>query len=437
MKNWMLLILFVLATLPIRTTAQESSSLPVNGVISDTLAAPLRSDALNVFLDCMMCDRTYIKEVIPFVNYVNNRDNADVHIIMTRRGTGGGGTEHLVSFSGLRQYSGLNDTLTFFSPPNAASDFTRKGQANVISMGLMRFVARTPLAQNITVSYTEPVGNGKKLSQVVENDPWNSWVLRLSNRSSFNKDQNYENINFENSFSADRVTPDWKSEFDSQYEFSQRSITSNGITTDYPQTSWNLRTLQVKSLGDHMSAGANISASGSTYGNIRYAINIHPAIEYNIFPYSESFKRQVRIQYTVQANYANYMDSTMYFKLEEWVYRHQLALAVGLNQQWGSSSFSIRGGHFLNDINFWNFNLYGDVNWRVYRGLSVGLNARAAIIRDDRAVLKKSASVEDVLLQLRKLNSSYSYQVGVNLSFSFGSIYNNVVNPRFSQVGRN
>jgi hypothetical protein len=216
MKNWMLLILFVLATLPIRTTAQESSSLPVNGVISDTLAAPLRSDALNVFLDCMMCDRTYIKEVIPFVNYVNNRDNADVHIIMTRRGTGGGGTEHLVSFSGLRQYSGLNDTLTFFSPPNAASDFTRKGQANVISMGLMRFVARTPLAQNITVSYTEPVGNGKKLSQVVENDPWNSWVLRLSNRSSFNKDQNYENINFENSFSADRITPDWKSEFDSQ-----------------------------------------------------------------------------------------------------------------------------------------------------------------------------------------------------------------------------
>lgn len=437
MKNRTLLILLLLTAVLRHTSAQESFSIPAGSVVSDTIAAPMRSDAINVFLDCWMCDRTYIKEVIPFVNYVNNRDNADVHIIMTRRGTGGGGTEHLVSFNGLKLYSGLNDTLTFFDPPNTSNDYTRKGQANVISMGLMRFVARTPLGQNITVSYKEPLGNGRKLSQVVENDPWNSWVFRLSNRSSLNKDQNYENISFENNFSADRITPDWKSEFDSQYEFKQRSITTDGVTTNYPQTSWNLRTLQVKSLGQHLSAGANVSASGSTYGNIKYAVNFHPAIEYNIYPYSESFKRQIRIQYTVQANYANYMDSTMYFKLDEWIYRHQLALAVGFNQQWGSSNFSIRGGHFLNDINFWSFNMYGDINWRVYKGLSVGLNARAAITRDDRAVLKQTASVEDILLQLRKLNSSYSYQFGVNISFSFGSIYNNVVNPRFSQVGRN
>jgi hypothetical protein len=431
MKKKALLLVIIATTLLTWAPAQESS-LASGTSVSDTIAVPMRSDALNVFLDCMMCDRTYIKEVIPFVNYVNNRDNADVHIIMTRRGTGGGGTEHLVSFSGQKIYKGLNDTLTFFDPPNTSNDFTRKGQANVISMGLMRYVARTPLAQNITVNYKEPAGNGKKLSQVVENDPWNSWVFRLSNRSSFNKDQNYENISIENNFSADRVTPDWKSEFDSQYEFKQRSITTDGVTTNYPQTSWNMRTLQVKSLGAHMSAGFNISASGSTFGNIKYAINVHPAIEYNIYPYTESFKRQIRIQYTVQANYANYMDSTMYFKLEEMIYRHQLAIAVGFNQQWGSSNFSIRGGHFLNDVNFWSFNMNGDINWRVYKGLSIGLNARAAMTRDDRAVLKKTASVEDVLLQLRKLNSAYSYQFGVNLSFSFGSIYNNVVNPRFS-----
>lgn len=74
----------------------------------------------------------------------------------------------------------------------------------------------------------------------------------------------------------------------------------------------------------------------------------------------------------------------------------------------------------------------GDVEWRVYRGLSLSFNARAAIIRDDRAVLKGDASVEEVLLQLRKLSSTYSFQAGFGISYSFGSIYNNVVNPRFS-----
>jgi hypothetical protein len=397
---------------------------------ASSIATTRRSDAINVFLDCMMCDRTYIKEVIPFVNYVNNRENADVHIIMTRRGTGGGGTENLISFSGLRLYKGLSDTLTFFDPPNTSNDFTRKGLANTISMGLMRYVARTPQAQNIAINYLLPAGSIEV--QAIQDDPWDSWVFRLSSRGSMNEDQNYANVNIENNFSADRVTQDWKSEFDSQYEYSSKSITNEGVTTKYPRTSWNVRTLQVKSLGPHFSAGFNVSAAGSTFGNIKYSVNVHPAIEYNIYPYSESFKRQVRVQYTVQMNYANYMDSTMYFKLKETIYRHQLALAVGFNQQWGSSNFSIRGGHFLNDASFWSFAMNGDINWRVIKGLSVGLNAKASVTRDDRAVLKDTASIEDVLLQLRKLNSKYSYQFGINISYSFGSIYNNVVNPRFS-----
>ncbi|MBE0673245.1 MAG: hypothetical protein IH591_01160, partial [Bacteroidales bacterium] len=244
--------------------------------------------------------------------------------------------------------------------------------------------------------------------------------------------QTYENISFENNFTSDRVTPDWKSEFDFQYEFNQKNITNEGVTNKYPRTNWSARTLQVKSLGPHLSLGASVSSSGSTFGNVKYSFNVHPAIEYNIYPYSESFKRQIRIQYTLQMNYANYMDTTKYFKLEETIYRHQLAVALGFNQQWGSSSFSIRGGHFLNDPKFWSFNLYGNINWRVYKGLSISFNARSAIIRDDRAVLKGDASLEDVLLQLRKLNSNYSYMFGFGLSYSFGSIYNNVVNPRFS-----
>lgn len=40
----------------------------------------------------------------------------------------------------------------------------------------------------------------------------------------------------------------------------------------------------------------------------------------------------------------------------------------------------------------------------------------------------------DILIRLRQLQSGYSYFMSVGLSYTFGSIFNNVVNPRF---GRN
>ncbi|HMA55027.1 MAG TPA: hypothetical protein VKT17_11215, partial [Acidobacteriota bacterium] len=63
----------------------------------------LRSVAPNVFLDCdrRTCDFEYIKTEITFVNYVLDRQTADVHIIVTRQQTGSGGNEYTLAFMGL------------------------------------------------------------------------------------------------------------------------------------------------------------------------------------------------------------------------------------------------------------------------------------------------------------------------------------------------
>ena len=44
---------------------------------------------------------------------------------------------------------------------------------------------------------------------------------------------------------------------------------------------------------------------------------VMPGIEYNIFPYSESTRRQLRILYKVGYGYANYIDTTEYFLFKE------------------------------------------------------------------------------------------------------------------------
>ncbi|MFH1686770.1 MAG: hypothetical protein ABIE70_04525 [bacterium] len=44
---------------------------------------------------------------------------------------------------------------------------------------------------------------------------------------------------------------------------------------------------------------------------------------------------------------------------------------------------------------------------------------------------KGEASDEDVLLRRHELATSYDYYMSVGISYTFGSIYNDVVNARF------
>ena len=40
---------------------------------------------------------------------------------------------------------------------------------------------------------------------------------------------------------------------------------------------------------------------------------------------------------------------------------------------------------------------------------------------------------EEVLLRLRRLRSGYEYNLQIGLTYTFGSIFNTIVNPRFGQ----
>ncbi|NOZ55257.1 MAG: hypothetical protein GXO73_00510, partial [Calditrichaeota bacterium] len=56
-------------------------------------------------------------------------------------------------------------------------------------------------------------------------------------------------------------------------------------------------------------------------------------------------------------------------------------------------------------------------------------------IHDQLSLPKKGASREEVLLRRRMLATTYSYFVSFGVSYTFGSIYTNIVNPRFGGGG--
>ena len=74
-----------------------------------------------------------------------------------------------------------------------------------------------------------------------------------------------------------------------------------------------------------------------------------------------------------------------------------------------------------------------DVSVRVARGLSVGAELNASRIRDQISLPARGASPEEILLRLRQLRSGYEYNFGLNITYSFGSIFSSIVNPRFGR----
>ena len=57
----------------------------------------------------------------------------------------------------------------------------------------------------------------------------------------------------------------------------------------------------------------------------------------------------------------------------------------------------------------------------------------ASRIRDQLSLPARGATPEEVLLRLRQLQSGYEYGVSFSLTYTFGSIFSSVVNPRFGQ----
>jgi hypothetical protein len=56
-------------------------------------------------------------------------------------------------------------------------------------------------------------------------------------------------------------------------------------------------------------------------------------------------------------------------------------------------------------------------------------------VHDQISLAKSSLTLQEIYQQQREFAKSYSYWGSFGLTFSFGSIYNNIVNARFGNQG--
>jgi len=419
------LIAFLLATLAYLAVAPAAAQVP-----PPAPSVPPPSPLPRVFLDWPGGDIEFLRGEIPFVEFVPSLEAAQVRVAVTPGGPPETGT-FVLEFTGFKEFQGETNRLSYVPDPGAKPEDVKRGLAGMVKIGLLRYVAKTPVAKDLSIRFLDQA----KPTSV--NDKWNFWVFSLSASSFLSGETQYKSGSYYGSFSANRVTPELKVRTSVYGDYS-KSRFDFGDGTIYESKSYGYGSsgLVVKSLGEHWSAGAFLSLESSTYSNLKLSLNVGPAIEYDVFPYSQSTKRQLRILYRIGFTAARYREETVYFKTSERLLQESLSWAYEIVRPWGNASVQLQGSHFFHDFSKNRLELEAELSFRIWRGMSFEIDGSYTRIRDQIALSAGGASYEDILLRQKQLATGYDYSFSVGLNFSFGSTRSNVVNPRFGNGGR-
>ena len=425
--------------------AQDSTVARPAGRPARADSTPSQSDAVRVFLDCQGrvrgCDRDFFVTDIGFVNFMRDRFDSDVQILVSGLTNGGGGIENTITFIGHRRFEGLADTLVLNSLPNDTDDRVRRELSRTFKLGLTRFVARSPIASRLQIGYAVPVGQRQPVNAAALKDRWNLWTYTTNVNAFVRAEELQRSMNGSLSFSANRSTNAWKMNFSvSGNVNSQRfTITANdsqpAFVVTNEQRTYNANSLVVRSLSQHWSAGLKVGAGYSDFLNQDLALRLQPAIEYNIFPWTEQTRRQLTFLYNVGPNLYRYQRTTVFNQDQETRFSQQLTASFVARQQWGSSNVSLDWLNYLHDFNRHALTLSGNIDLRIGRGFSLNIGGSAARINDQLYLPRAGNTEEEILLQRQALQTGFRITTNIGVRYTFGSIYNTIVNQRFSSLG--
>lgn len=394
-------------------------------------AAQGANRAFSIYLDCsdFYCEPDFYRTDIDFVDHVRERTAADVHILITRQTTGGGGGSFTLAFYGQRRFTGISDTTTASSAQGATEDEVRKTISRAVKLGLVRYLARTPAGERTSLTVAAAAASATSNGPTV--DPWNAWVFRVGANINGSREHDFSNNYVNGSLNASRVTDDWKTGIRVSENYNDQSFTIDGDKVTSVTRNYGATVQQVKSLGEHWSAGLNASGASSTYLNQHLGITVSPTVEYDVFPYKEFTRQSLVFQYQAGLKHFRYDDTTVYFKKVETLPYQSLDVSLGQKQTWGSIRFEVNGYHYLNDISKSRLTFFTEADVRLFKGFSINMFGNYSVLHDQLYLPKGNLTREEVLLRQSQLATTYRAFIYMGINYTFGSVLNNVVNPRF------
>lgn len=385
---------------------------------------------LRLFLDCQYeCDTEFIRKELTIVDHVRDSQSADIHALVTTESTGGGGSSWTVQFIGRGRFEGYSELVKFSTPSTDSSDQRRRTLLKWLKAGLATPAALASGKADFDV--VMPKVDAATPAETPD-DPWNSWVFNISTNGFMDGEESASFGNYSFRAGATRVTDKWKWSFSGNWN----NNTSRFELEDEPElktsrSSWGSTAYAVKSLGNQFSAAARLNVTGSTFSNYKYNARLMAGVEYDFFPYSESTRRSLTVSYLIGPTRYSFEEVTIFDKLEESKIEHSLGTSLGLRQRWGSVGVDSSFNQHLDDLSKNRLNVNGFADVRLFKGFSFNVGGGYSRIRDQINLKKGDVPEAEVLLRLQQLATGYSYFMHFGVTYRFGSIFNNVVNPRF------
>lgn len=384
------------------------------------------SQKTKVFLDCS-CDKDYLTQEIPFVDFVRDRNYSDVQIKIISSTTAN--KTKLVDFKFFSTDGTCIQTIRKNLDPQVTKEEERQFNKKYITLGLLPLISNTEEIDHFNINYSPPSEIAENTDQVI--DPWKNWNFSVNLGGWANGQSNSQQLNTWSSANIIKTEENWKfkATYSQNNSFSSYVIGDNTIKSK--RKSHYASSYLIKGLSDHMSIGLFGSANSSSYSNIEKGISIGPSIEYNLFDYKDFNEKQLRFSYKIQPTINNYYEMTTFNKMDEILYSQNIALYAKFVKKWGNLNSTISANQYLHDSKLYSISFYNSVSWNIFKGLSLNLSGNFSIINDQVSLTRGTLSDAEILLSEKQQSTNFSYWCNAGISYTFGSIYNNIINPRF------
>lgn len=414
MTKYILILLFACFIFPLHSHAQGTDN----------------NKDLKIYLDCNVCDNTFIKQNLGNVQFVRDQGQSDVHLFFLIQRNGSGGRLYEIDFIGKNAFEPISYKISFSTDTNMTGDDVRNRILEHIKLGLVRYWIQKGTIEGVLVSAPTPKGEEDVNTEVV--DPWNYWVFRIGAGGYFNGQESNKSSNLNVNVSAKRVTEKNKFSFRLGFNENKSTFTFDGDDIVAINSGKNLNVSDVISINDHWSLGAFGNLGTSTYSNYDFYWELKPAIEFNFFKYEDSAKKQLILSYRNGLRYNDYIERSVYAKDDELLWEHTISLGGSVRQEWGNINGEASFDQYLHDTTLNALNFYLGANVRLFKGFNFNVGGSYSITRNQINLPAGDVSLEELLLQQQQLESGYNYFFNLGFSYSFGSIYNTIVNPRFN-----
>lgn len=396
---------------------------------------------LKVFIDCRNgCDIKFLKTEITIVDFVLDRTAADAHVLITSQPVGSGGNQYQLNFYGQNKYKNYTDTLYFTNKPNASDAEVRDDLLHYLMLGFTPLLAKTSYASQVEISMRGKKSAGETAADSgTTKDKWNYWVYTVGLKGELNADQVYHTNIFRSDFSANRTTDKLKTGFsaygsinNTTYNYSQGDSTTTYLVKN---REYGFFHQLAKTISPHWSIGYQANFTNNTFNNIRRKLYFKPTIEYNFFKFTDVNSRFLVIRYGVDVSNFNYYDTTIFDKMSETRLGQKLSLTITLNKKWGTINTGVHYRNFIKEPRFNSMGMSANADIKITGAFSFFVNINAALLHDQINLVKSGATEQEVLTRQRQVASNFTYNTSFGVSFRFGSILNNFVNPRFEGYG--